>query len=125
MKKTKKGQALVTLLIFSTLAIVMVSTAVALTITGSLKTSMFEDGLVTYQMAEGGAENAMLRILRNPSYTGETMSFGTGTVEITVNGTNPVIITSTANNGSYQRTIQVNLTDINGVVAVNSWKEIF
>ncbi len=86
---------------------------------------MFQEGLSAYQMAENGAENAMIRILRNPSYTGETINENGGTVLISVSGDNPKIATSTATVNNHQRKIELRISNSNGVFNVTSWKEIF
>lgn len=126
MKNThESGQALVTLLIFMVIGITVTSAAVVLIMTGSQSSSKFQEGLIAHQIAESGAENAMLRLLRNPSYTGETLTVGDGTATITVTGSNPKTIQSTGVNGNFRRTIQVIADDSSGPLTVTSWREIF
>ncbi|OGG11894.1 hypothetical protein A2Z00_00870 [Candidatus Gottesmanbacteria bacterium RBG_13_45_10] len=125
MKKQKNGQTLITLLIFMVIGITVTAAAVVLTISGSIKASKFQEGQITYQIAESGAENALMQRLRNPSYTGETITINGAPVTITVSGTNPITITSTALNGNYQRKIQIVAIDTNGILTVNSWNEVF
>ena len=81
----KSGQALVTLLVFMIIAVTITSSAVMIIILNSKGSYRFQDGLVAYQIAESGAENAILRLLRNPDYTGETdLAVGEGTASIPV-----------------------------------------
>ena len=122
-KVYKSGQTLITLLVFMVVSIVITSAAVAMTVSNSLRASKFEQGLITLHIAESGAENALLRLLRNPSYTGETLTVGTGTAVITVTGT-PTKIVSEGINGRFRRKIEVGV-DTSTVLTVTSWKEIY
>lgn len=119
------GQAVVTLLIFMVIGITITSAGVVLIINSSTATSAFQESLIARQMAESGAENAMIRLLRNPSYTGETMTIDNGTATITVSGSNPKTILSVGKNRNYVRKIQVTASDVNNILTVTSWQEIF
>ncbi len=123
----QKGQALVTLLFFMVIAVTITSAAVVLIATNSLAASRFEQGTDALDIAESGVENALLRLDRDPSYTGETLNVGTGTVTISVSLGNPTIITATgsANQNNATRTIQVNTVYNNGALTVTSWKELY
>lgn len=121
----KSGQMLVVLLVFIIVGIAITTTAVSLVISGSTKASKFQEGLITYNMAESGIENALIRYLRNSNYTGETLTVGTGTVTITLSGTTTKTITADAKNGNYERKIQAVVTDSGGVMTLTSWQEIF
>lgn len=116
---------LVVLLVFIIVGVAITTTAVSLVISGSTKASKFQEGLMTYNMAESGIENALIRYLRDSSYTGETLTVGTGTVTITLTGTTTKTITADAKNGNYQRKIQAVVTDSGGVMTLTSWQEIF
>ena len=72
--------------------------------------------------AESGAENALMRLLRNPNYSGETFTVDQATVTITVNGSS---IVSSATDGKFTRKIQVDTVYTNNILAVSSWREIF
>jgi len=120
----QKGQSLVTVLVFSVVAISVATAAVVIMINVSQGTIRVEGNVIAKQTAESGIENALLRLLRDPSYTGETLTVGDGTVEITVTGTNPKIVTAVANINSHTKTIEAEATFTNGVMTVTSWKEI-
>jgi len=125
MKHTsQKGQTLVMLLIFMIIAITITSAATVVVLLNSSSTSKFEQATITYSIAESGAENAIIRLLRNPNYTGESLTVGDGTAAVTVVGTNPKIITSIATLRNFQRTIQVTASYSNNILSVTSWKEI-
>lgn len=117
-----KGQTVVILMVFMVIASTITAAAVALSIINSQSASAIELGNNALSVANSGGENAMLRLLRNPSYTGETMTVGDGTATITVTGTNPYVITSKGQVGDFSRTIQVVATG-SGFLTVSSWKE--
>lgn len=127
MKKSqfyKKGQTLVTLLVFSVVAMTVATAAVAIMINVSQGTNRVEGTITATQVAESGAENALLRLLRNPSYTGETLPVGDGNAVIAVTGTSTKTITSTGTLDNHTKTIQVTVTFTNGIMSVSSWREI-
>ena len=124
--KVEAGQALVTLLVFTIVAITITSAAVVIILTNSVGTSKFEQGTNTYYSAESGAENALLRLLRDPNYTGETLPVGNASVIISVANTGSTYtITSGATLGNFIRRVEVTATFVNNILTVTSWKEVF
>lgn len=121
----RNGQALVMLLIFITMAITVTTAGVILTINNSQASSGFEQSAIARDIAESGAENALIRMLRDPSYAGETLTMGTGTATITVTGSDPKTVNSVGRLGNFMRTIQVTAQYLNGVLTVTAWREIF
>jgi hypothetical protein len=120
----QQGQALVVLLFFMIIAITLSTTAVAVMVSNSLSVTRSELSARSIEIAEGGAQNALVRFIRMTTYTGETMSLGDGTATITVSGTNPKTIVSVGSIGEASRTIQVVVTTTNGVSAISSWTEL-
>ena len=120
----QKGQALITLLFFTVLGITLISTAVAVVTINSLAASKLDQGINAYYIAESGAENAYIRLIRNPAYTGESLPVGSGTAVITVTGTSPYVIQSKGNVGNFTRTVEVDLTYSSGKYTVIKWTEI-
>ncbi len=118
-----KGQALITLLFFSIVAMTITSAAVIVTLTQAKTTSSIGLSDEAYYLAESRAENALLRLLRDQTYTGEQLALGTGVVTIQVTGTNPKTITSQATSSGYLRTVQVQTDYTNNILTVLSWKE--
>ncbi len=117
----QSGQAVVALLFFMTISIAIITAIVIIVINNATAVSSLEQGTDAYYAAESGAENALLRLLRNPSYSGETLAVDKGTVVIQVkNG----IATSTATVANSIRKIQVDTVYNNNVASVTSWKEI-
>ncbi len=122
--KFKRGQALVSLLFFMIIAIAITTTAVVVTVTTAQSTSLFERTDVAYSIAEAGAETAILRYMRNSSYTGETFPLEQGIVTVQVSGANPITIVSEGRLGGILRKVQVQALNINNIFSITSWKEI-
>ena len=103
-----KGQALITLLFFSIIAITVTSAAIIILITNSLSGAKLQQGSIAYEVAQAGIENAKLRLLRDPDYSGESLSVGNGTALITVSKNGEMYtIRSTGTIGSFSRQIQI------------------
>lgn len=121
----QSGQVLVTLLFFSIFAITIISAAIVATIVTSTATSDLQQGVYARSVAESGVENAILRLLRNPAYTGEVLTVDTGTATITVTPGNPAIIVSKGQAGDFIKTIQAQVVNSGGIYTVTSWREIY
>lgn len=125
--RSESGQALVTLVVFTAIATVVITGAVMATIVNSQATSKFAQGEQALQIAESGAENAIIRLLRDPNYgeTPDTISVGNGQAQIAVMtvGESKTII-SQGENGSFKRRVEVSVSYVNNKLTVTSWKEI-
>ena len=120
-KINQKGQAIVTLLFFMVIGISIVTAVVVFVLNTALSGSNFEQGTVAYYGAETGIENALLRLLRDPGYSGETMVFNGTTVTIQVSG-NTII--STAEYGNSIRRVEAQTVYNDNILSVLSWREI-
>lgn len=119
----QRGQALVILLFYMIIAILITTTAVAVIVSNSLSVTRTEEAIHALEMAEAGAENGLVRLLRDTNYAGETMTIDGGVVIITVTGTDTKTMTSVGTVGMFSRTVAVGVTITNGVLAVVSWAE--
>lgn len=119
------GYLAVTLLVFVVASIIIITASVSMSIANLQAVSAYEEGTEAYTVAEAGAENALLRLLRDPSYSGETLTVGTGTSTITVSGTNPQTIRSVGVVGTKKRTLQVVVDRTNGLISITSWNEVY
>lgn len=119
------GQAMVTLLFFIIAAVTVTSAAVVVVLENSLATSGWQQGRIAFSAAEAGVENALLRLLRDLNYTGETLTIGESIVEVTITGGDPKIITTSAKVGNFLRKMQVQAEYNNNILTISSWKEIF
>jgi type II secretory pathway component PulJ len=124
---TQTGQTLIALLIFMMLSIVITTTAVTITIINTAGNSQSNFGEQARQAAETGAENAMMQLERDPTYTGETMAINTATTAtITISGTTTRTITSVgtvAGIGTYKRTVVVTASYTGLAFTVTNWVE--
>lgn len=137
--KYKRGQTLIMLLIFVIIVTTIITATVAVTMVNSAGASKFEQGFETQQMAESGVENAILRLLRDPNYSGTgyvapsggsgepaiTIGNATVTTVVTGAGTSSLTITATATNGNFVRQTQATATYTGNVLTLTSWKDLF
>jgi len=113
---------LVFLLVFMAIAIVITSAAVIVTVVNSTATGQFSFGETALNIATSGAENGLLRLLRDPQYGGEALTVGSGSAVITVASG---VITSVGKVGIFSRTVQITTSYNNNVLSILSWKEKF
>lgn len=123
-RNAQSGQMLAALLAFMAMAITLTTAATIVTLTSALTSSKFTVGQEVLSIAEAGADNALIRLLRNPSYTGETLTIGTGTATITVSGSGTKTILSVGEVGNFERRIQVTVTQNNNILSVTNWVEV-
>lgn len=124
-KTQKTGQIAIMMLLIIMMLTILTTAAVALAISTSRDTTTLSLGERAHTVAESGAENAILRLLRDPSYTGETnLPIGTGSATIVVTGSSPKIITSTGTDGSMVRSVQVTVSIVGTKVTILNWQEI-
>jgi hypothetical protein len=118
------GQTLVALLAFMATAMIITTGATAVVISNTQSASKYSQGEEALQVAESGADNALMHLVRNPSYTGETLTVGSGSATITVSGSSPYTITSIGQVGEFVRTVQVTATRTNNILTVTAWSEV-
>ncbi|KKQ29728.1 MAG: hypothetical protein US48_C0039G0007 [Candidatus Levybacteria bacterium GW2011_GWA2_37_36] len=118
------GQALITLLFFVLISLTITSGAIIIIIANSISAGKLEEGNLAYYAAESGVENALLRLLRDPNYLGETLAIGNATAIITVTGANPKTVVSVGQNGDFKRTVQAQATYNNGYYTFSNWNEL-
>jgi len=121
------GQALVTLLFFVLIGMTLISAAAVFVYENTKSASATEQGVYAYYAAESGVEEALLRMLRDPNYTGtpvgQPIPIGDGNVVVQVSTASGLITTT----GVYQnakRKIQVQTVYNNNVLTITSWKEV-
>lgn len=122
----QSGQALVTLLFFTVIGITVVAGSVMVIFANSLSGMRFQQGSVAYEIAQSGMENGLLRLLRDPGYTGETLSVGSGSASIAVvpSGVDGYTVTSVGTLGNFTRRIESTVTYSDNEFEVTSRKEI-
>lgn len=121
----KSGQVAIMLVLIVIMLSIVTTAAVAIAFSTSRDTTMLTLGEEAHMVAATGAENAILRLLRDPYYTGEpSLAIGGGTATITITGTGDKTILSKGVVGSIVRQVQVQTSIVNGQLTVTSWQEI-
>ena len=124
-KKYQKGQSLVLLLFFVLMAMTFAVTAILMLVVNSGSITAFESRIEVRQLADSGTENALLSLIRDPFYTGESYVVEDTNITITVAGSGTKTIIVRASRGEVQRTVEVLANYTDNVLRVASWKEEF
>lgn len=120
----KKGNVSIMLVLIIMMLSVLTTAAVALAISTTRDTTTLTLGERALTIAESGAENAILRLLRDPSYPGEPdLLIGPGSATIEVTGVSPKTITSTGVAGTYTRVVKVDIDYVGGILTPTNWRE--
>ena len=91
------------------------------------------DGKSAFAIAEAGAEDALLRIIKNrfcneggtPDCSSYTISFSEGSAAISVSGVNTKTITSVGSVDNKQKGVQITVAlDSSNEATISSWQEI-
>ena len=123
--KKSAGQALVALLVFTVVATTIATASIAIIIINSKRAQTLEQGTVARTIAENGIENALLRLLRDPNYTGETLTQAEGDAIVEVTSGTVKTITSRAVSRGFVREIEV-VVDTSGYqLKIQSWKQTY
>lgn len=124
-----RGQALVTMIFFTVIATTVTTAAIMVIAVNSLSGSKFQEGAIAYQIAQSGADEALIRLLRNPTYGGGNLSVGSGSATITVTGTgtaaDPYQILSKGQLRNFVKQIQLSAVYEDEQLEVLSQKEVF
>lgn len=121
-RQWSKGQALITLLFFMIMGITITTAAVIVVITNAAAATSSQQGADAYYIAESGIDEGLLRVLRNPNFSGsKTFSVGDGNVTVTV-ANNSITATGSATNAI--KTIQVQTVYNNNTLTISSRKEL-
>jgi hypothetical protein len=122
----RKGQALVTLLFISVIGITIAVAAAVFIFQNIQASTVTEQGVDAYYVAEAGIEEGLLRTIRNASYSGtlpgQPLTVGGGSVVISTGSGGIITAVGTYNNSV--RKIQVKTVYNNGILQISSWKEI-
>ncbi len=125
MKNAQQGLTMITLLIFMAVAVTTITATVIIILVNTSTAQKIQDATTAREIAESGAENALLRLIRNPAYTGETFTIGEGTATSTVSTSGSTYtIVSTGTLRKSVRTIQV-VSQYTTSMQIISWSDIF
>ena len=121
---SEQGQMMVTLLVFIVIALTVTTTGTYLLIDNMKRTAAVGGAYQAQLFAESSLENALLQLLRNPNYSGETLTLDDSTATIEVSGDSLKQISVQVESAGFSRRYQVLGLDDIGVLEVQSWKEI-
>lgn len=122
---SQSGMALVTVIIFAVVGLIVITLGITLSISTSQANLHSLQAQQAFHIAEAGVENALIRVLRDPHYQGEvlTLNDGTATIEVS-NGESSQVVTVVGEYRATTKKIEVRLSEQNGIMRVESWKEI-
>lgn len=106
---------------FIVVALTVITTTITTVISNTRAVSIEEQAVDAYYVAEAGIENALIRLLRDPNYSGETLDIGDSSAIVTIAGST---ITSTGNVNNLTKKIQVEVSYNDNQMTIISWKEI-
>lgn len=123
--KKNKGQTLVALLFFVLIGIMVTSVSTTLFFTNLRGDQASESSEILRQVADAGAEMALIKLLRNKNYSGESVVINNSNVTIEVVGGNTKTINVTSiDENNLEIKIQVIVNYANNVLNMISYKQI-
>lgn len=123
-QNASKGQALVILLVYMVISLMFLSAAIIISIANSQSSMQEQEGNVALNIAESGLENALLRLLRDPEYSGETLTVDGGTATVTVTGSDVKMIRSDSRIFGFAGTVQATVAMSDGTFTILSWQQL-
>jgi hypothetical protein len=123
----QKGQALISILLVMAMAVLVFSSALVSTSLSKTAGISTESDKILYS-AETGVEEALIKLLRDPNYTGETIN-NLGGVSVTVSVTptlnpNEMLIRSGASSNDIIRTVEVLVEFTDNILTITNWKQV-
>lgn len=122
---SQRGQTLVLLLMFMVIAIMVASASVMIIVVNSRATDRTYQGTTALDIAESGAETAMIKLLRDPGYTGETVQVNGGYAQVSVaSASGQLTVTSIGIINNFSRSVRATVDYTNNIMTVTSWQEL-
>ena len=119
----QNGQTLIALLVFMLVATTVTIGASAIAIINIQSNDSITSGSTALLNAESGVEDTILKLERDPSYSGGALNIGSGSATITVSGSGTYTVVSVGSSGNFQRTVTATLTDTSNVMSLTGWSE--
>jgi hypothetical protein len=103
----------------------VIALSAVLTIINIQSTAKNAQSAQALNYAEAGAEEGVLRLIRDPAYSGGTLLIDTVSVPITVTGDAvSKIVTATATYNGFTKKIQAQVSLANNKLTLISWKQV-
>ena len=120
-----KGQVMITMLYIMVVGILVTTGAAFALISNTQAATTYEAGTLAQTVAESGLENALLRLIRDPSYAGETFVITSGqSATVSVSTASGIVVTSSGSAGNAVRQVQAEIHYNDGILIIDSWKEL-
>ncbi len=123
LKNKQQGAALVTLLIFTVVAMTIFSASVILMVENIRATAGLGRSEQAYYSAEAAAEDTILKFLRNRSLSESTTQTGNVNGTVDVNSAEDIIMTAEGSYESFTKIVVVESIISNDALSITSWKE--
>lgn len=121
------GQALVGTLAIVAIASALVASIVLNSLINAESSLRFRQSNTVLNLAETALQNAIIKLERDPDYTGESLTLNDNRVIIEITGSNPKIVSVRSLNSSSEilRKLEAQVSfDSNGAISVNNWREL-
>lgn len=118
------GQAMLPVILIMLTVLILGTAGLHLSLGGLMISRASFEGERVLMAAEGALENGLLRLLRQPGYTGETLQVAGFDCTITVSGEAAKTVSSVCHSPVIQRGLRASVTFINGEMLVSDYEEI-
>lgn len=122
--RKNRGQALLPVLIIMVIVLTLGVGTLYLNVGGLLLGSYSQEGEKVLMATEGALENGLLKILRNPFYSGESLQVEGTPCTISVSSPTPTVMTAECNSGRAIRRLQAEVSFVDGEMFVDNLKEV-
>ena len=122
-RDNEKGMALVTLIMFVLIATIYISAAVVIMVVNTQSSTTVQQGIVASRLAEGVLEDTLLRLLRDPTYSGGSFNLETGNATVNITGDTTKNVSVVLDLGNYTKKYKAQVDFIETEMSVLSWGE--
>lgn len=117
------GQALLIVILLSAIVLTLGMVTSSLSVGNLQETIIFKEGVKTYFLAESALENGLLRLLRHPQYSGESLQLE-GVPCIIEVSQEPMQIRAWCDTGKVIRRLETDISFIDGQMIVSQIREV-
>lgn len=125
MYRKKSGQVLTSVVVFVAFGLSVIALSAVLMVINMQNTLKYTESGNCLNHAEAGVEEAVLRLLRDPTYSGGTMLLEGVTTTVTVSGTDTdKSILAVATYNGFAKKVLATVSLAGDKVSLLSWKEV-